>query len=69
MKYARIGVGIAKNVFQLHCVDAGMGEIVNKLLKRLAFLKHFANREPCMVGMEACGGSQHWARRLTEFGR
>ena len=68
MKYTTVGVDIAKNVFQLHWVDAGTGEIVNRQLKRAAFLEHFANREPCLIGMEACGGSQHWARRLIEMG-
>ena len=68
MKYTTVGVDIAKNVFQLHWVDAGTGEIVNRRLKRAAFLEHFANREPCLIGMEACGGSQHWARRLMEMG-
>lgn len=28
----------------------------------------FGNREPCMIGMEACGGSQHWAHELTKLG-
>ncbi|KVO82817.1 hypothetical protein BGV60_04550 [Burkholderia ubonensis] len=68
MKYTTVGVDIAKNVFQLHWVDAGTGEIVSKQLKRPVFLEYFANREPCLIGMEACGGSQHWARRLTEMG-
>lgn len=68
MKYTTVGVDIAKNVFQLHWVDAETGEIVNKQLKRAVFLEHFANREPCLIGMEACGGAQHWARRLIEMG-
>jgi transposase len=41
---------------------------VNKPVKRVAFLEHFANRAPCLIGMEACGGSQHWAHKLTEMG-
>jgi transposase len=68
MNYTTVGVDIAKNVFQLHWVDAGTGEIVNRQLKRAAFLEHFSNREPCLIGMEACGGSQHWARRVMEMG-
>lgn len=67
MKYTTVGVDIAKHVFQLHWVDADTGEIVNKQLKRAVFLEHFANREPCLIGMEACGGAQHWARRLIEM--
>lgn len=53
---------IAKHVFQLHWVDVSTGEIVNTQLKRAALLEHFANREACLIGMEACGGTQHWAR-------
>ncbi len=68
MKYTTVGVEIAKNVFQLHWVDADTGEIVNKQLKRAVFLEHFASREPCLVGMDACGSAQHWARRLIEVG-
>jgi transposase len=68
MKYTTVGVDIAKTVFQLHWVDADTGEIVNRQIKRALFLEHFANRAPCLIGMEACGGAQHWARRLIEMG-
>ena len=44
------------------------GEIVDLRLTRAKFLEHFANRAPCLVAMEACGGSQHWARRIRELG-
>ena len=37
-------------------------------LTRAKFLEHFANRAACRVGMEACGGAHHWARRLRELG-
>ena len=37
-------------------------------LTRTKFLEHFANLAPCLVAMEACGGTQHWARRLRELG-
>src|SRR6218665_2747884 len=36
--------------------------------KREKFLEHFANRARCLIGMEACGGAQHWARNLLELG-
>jgi transposase len=63
-----VGVDIAKRVFQLHWVELGSGEIVSVQLKRAKFLEHFANRLPCLIGMEACGGSQHWARELHKLG-
>ena len=63
-----VGVDTAKRVFQLHWIDLETGEIVDLKLTRARFLDHFANRVPCLVAMEACGGSQHWARRLQELG-
>jgi transposase len=63
-----VGVDIAKRVFQLHWIDAETGEIMNVQLKREKFLEHFANRARCLIGMEACGGAQHWARKLIELG-
>ena len=37
-------------------------------ISRAKFLRHFANHVPCLVAMEACGGSQHWARQLQGLG-
>ncbi|CAG4927326.1 IS110 family RNA-guided transposase [Paraburkholderia gardini] len=68
MKHTTVGVDIAKNVIQLYWVEPDTGEIVNKPIKRAAFLEYFANHPPCRIGMEACGGAQHWARRLIEMG-
>lgn len=63
-----VGVDTAKSVFQLYTVDKETGEVINQQIKRVQFLQWFANRAPCLVGMEACGGSQHWARKLQELG-
>lgn len=68
MKLTPVGIDIAKAVFQVHYVDAQSGEIVNRPIRRVKFLEHFANREPCLIGMEACGGAQHWARALMGMG-
>ncbi len=70
MKTSRtvVGVDTAKRVFQLYWVDMKTGEIMGLKLTRAKFLEHFANRVSCLIGMEACGGSQHWARRLRELG-
>ena len=63
-----VGVDIAKRVFQLHWVETETGELMKLRLTRAKFLEHFANRAPCLVGMEACGGAQHWARQLLALG-
>lgn len=63
-----VGVDIAKRVFQIHEVNLETGEFVSVQVKRAKFLAHFVNRQPCLIGMEACGGAQHWARQLTALG-
>ena len=66
-----VGVDVAKRVFQLYWVEGDTGEemsLFHVRLSRAKFLNHFANRMPCLVAMEACGGSQHWARRLQDCG-
>lgn len=68
MKLTPVGVDLAKNVFQLHYVDEETGEVMNKAIRRAQFLAHFANRTPCLIGMEAGSGAHHWARQLTRMG-
>lgn len=68
MQLTPVGIDIAKSVFQVHHVDIETGEIVNRTIKRAGFLEYFANRTPCLIGMEACGGAQHWARELVKLG-
>lgn len=63
-----IGLDIAKNVFQLHSVDATTGEIQRRQLKRAKVAEFFANRQPSLVAIEACGGAHHWARTLLAMG-
>lgn len=68
MKYIPVGVDIAKHLIQVHFVNEHSGEVVDKQLRSKDFLTFFSNREPCLIGMEACGGSQHWARELEKLG-
>ena len=49
-------------------IDTETGEIMDLRLSRAKFLEHFANREPCLTGIEACGSSQYWARCLLDLG-
>lgn len=62
------GLDIAKTVFQLHTVDMDTGEIINGQIKRAKVLEYFANRQPCLIGIEACGGAHHWARKFKALG-
>ena len=63
-----IGLDIAKQVFQLHTVDMVTGEIANVQIKRAKVLEHFANRQACLIAIEACGSAHHWARELQVLG-
>jgi transposase len=68
MKRTTFGLDLAKRVFQVHSVDAATGEISRETLKRSRVLEYFANQEPCVVAMEACGSAQYWARELAKLG-
>lgn len=60
-----IGLDLAKNVFQVHGVDAEGKVVVARQLKRKEVLAHFAKLPACLVGMGACGSAHHWARELA----
>lgn len=68
MEITTIGLDLAKNVFQVHAVDAAGDVVVRKTLRRAQLLPFFAKTGPCLVGIEACGTSHHWARELTALG-
>ena len=67
-KVSMIGLDLAKNVFQVHGIDASGKVVVRRQLRRGSMEKFFAELPRCVVGMEACGGAHHWARVLTRLG-
>jgi transposase len=68
MNITRMGIDLAKNVFQLHGVDKHEKVVCRKQLKRSEMLEFFANQQPMLIGMEACGGAHYWARELVKLG-
>ena len=68
MKLKRIGVDLAKQVFQVHGVDSHEQVICRKQLKRARMLDFFRQCDPCLVAMEACGSAHYWARELRTLG-
>jgi transposase len=68
MKITRVGLDIAKQVFQVHGVDerGKVGE--RKQLARAKVLGFFAQLPPCLIGIEACGSAHYWGRELTKLG-
>src|ERR1700730_18151287 len=63
-----IGLDLAKNVFQVHGVDASGGVVFRRQLRRGAVEKFFAQLPPCTVGVEACGSAHHWGRVIGRYG-
>jgi len=68
MQVRTVGVDLAKNVFQVHGVNAHGKVVRRKQLRREQMAPFFANLPACLVGMQACGSAHHWARKLSSLG-
>src|SRR5580700_1191134 len=68
MQITTIGLDVAKNVFQVHGIDAQEKVVVKKQLRRSQVIAFFAALPPCLVGMEACATAHYWARELRKLG-
>lgn len=67
-KITRIGLDTSKTVFVLHGVDCADQPVLRKKLRRQQVAQFFAKLEPTQIGLEACGASHDWARRLQGLG-
>src|SRR5258705_12087692 len=63
-----VGLDLAKNVFQVHGVDAEGTTVLRKQLRRAQVLAFFSRLPRCLVGMEACATAHYWARELRTLG-
>ena len=68
MKITTVGLDLAKSVFTMHGVDEHGKTALRKTVRRARVLEVFAQLPACVVGMEACSGSQYWARELRKLG-
>jgi transposase len=68
MQVSTIGIDLAKNVLQVHGVDAIGKVTITKKLRRSQVLALFERFPRCLIGMEACATSHHWARELRALG-
>ena len=68
MNITRIGLDLAKSVFQVHAVDHKGHCLFSRALKREKMMAFFQNLSPCLIGMEACASSHFWARTLMSMG-
>jgi transposase len=68
MQVTTVGLDLAKNIFQVHGVTENGEVVFNQALRRAQLFAFFEKLPPCLVGMEACGSSHHWARQLSKLG-
>ena len=68
MEITTIGLDIAKNVFQVHGVDAESRAVLRRKVKRDQLLALLGDLKPCLIGIEACATAHHWARQLQALG-
>jgi len=68
MQVTRIGMDIAKQIFDLHGVDRRGKLVLRKTVRRERVLEFFAQCQPCTVGLEACGGAHYWHREISQLG-
>jgi transposase len=68
MNATTIGLDIAKNVFQVHGVDAEGEVVIRRQLRRGHMIAFFKKLPPCLVGIEACATSHYWGREIAKLG-
>ena len=68
MAIVRIGLDIAKSLFQVLGVDGHSKVVLKKTLSRSEMLTYFSKLPVCLIGLEACAGAHYWARELRRQG-
>lgn len=63
-----IGIDLAKNSFSIYGVNSKGKNVLRRTLTRASVIPFFANLPSCLVGMEACGSSEYWARKIESLG-
>ena len=64
----RVRLDLAKNVFQAHGARGDGSTAFRKKISRAKVLSFFASAPKCVVAMEACASSHHWARQIGALG-
>jgi transposase len=64
----RVGLDIAKDVFQIHAVDRFERVCLIKQVSRSKLMEVIIQLPPCIIGMEACSGSHYWAKQFEKYG-
>ncbi len=54
-----VGLDLAKNVFQVHAVDAAGSVVIRRQVRRAQMQLFFSRLPPCLIGVEACAGAHY----------
>ncbi len=68
MKTSALGIDLGKNSFHVFGVDEDGKATIRRKFTRTKLILFMAKLEPCLVGMEACGGAHHLARTFQNHG-
>ncbi|HLG19650.1 MAG TPA: IS110 family transposase [Bdellovibrionota bacterium] len=63
-----MGIDLAKNIFELHGRDIHGRVVFQKRVRRAELREVVAKVKPQMIVVEACGGSNYWAREFQKLG-
>ena len=67
-KITLIGIDTAKQVFHLVGIDQHHKYVWRRRCSRSKLLSTLAKKESCVVVLEACAASHHWARQISAYG-
>ena len=68
MNIKTLGIDIAKNSFHVYGVDYKGKKLTSKSITRKKLPEFIANLPPCLIGIEACGGSNYWGQKFSQMG-
>jgi len=63
-----LGIDLAKTIFQIHGTNKHGKQTLKKRVNRTQLIGLMRNMQPCLVGIEACTGSNYWARVFEDCG-
>ena len=67
VKITRVGIDLGKSAVHVHAAGRDGKVEMEKRFSRRALVRFLADVEPCLVGLEACGGVHHWAWVLRDL--
>jgi transposase len=67
MEFKRISLDTSKHVFTIHGIDEKDHPVLRRDIRRAQIEPFFAKVAPTEVVLEACAGSHHWGRVLSDL--